>query len=64
MARQKKEYISLHVKADAGLMRRFVAYCEEVGQTKTTAFERIVTAFLDEHEARQNKQTERPDGQR
>ena len=31
-------------------MKRFNAYCEEVGQTKTLAFERIVSAYLDQYE--------------
>ena len=48
MARQKKDYISLHMKVDADLMRKFNDYCDEVGQTKTMAFERIVSAFLEE----------------
>lgn len=50
MARQKKESISLHMKVDAELMQRFNDYCDEVGQTKTMAFERIVSAFLDKRE--------------
>ena len=55
MARQKKESISLHMKVDAELMQRFNDYCDEVGQTKTMAFERIVGAFLDEREAKSKK---------
>ncbi|WP_302364498.1 hypothetical protein [Pyramidobacter piscolens] len=50
MARQKKESVSLHMKVDAELMQRFNAYCDEVGQTKTMAFERIVASFLDKKE--------------
>lgn len=50
MARQKKDYVSLHMKVDAELMQLFNAYCDEVGQTKTMAFERIVSAFLKERE--------------
>ncbi len=50
MARQKKESIFLHMGVDAELMERFNEYCEEVGQTKTMAFERIVASFLDERD--------------
>ena len=50
MGRTKKEYISLNIKADASVMKRFTAYCEAVGQTKTLAFERIVSAYLDQYE--------------
>ena len=50
MAQHKKDYIALNIKMDATLMRRFAAYCEDVGQTKTLAVERIIGAFLDERE--------------
>ena len=55
MTRQKKDYISLHIKADAELMRRFNKYCDEVGQTKTMAFERIIASFLDERDSKSAK---------
>ena len=47
----KKDSIIFNMRADAAVMKRFTAYCEEVGQAKTLAFERIVTAFLDQYEA-------------
>ncbi len=59
MARQKKESVSLHMKVDAELMQRFNAYCDEVGQTKTMAFERIVASFLDERDEKLQKNDER-----
>ena len=46
MAQQKKDYIALHIKMDAPLMRRLEEYCDDVGQTKTMAVERIVGAFI------------------
>ena len=58
MAQQKKDYIALHIKMDASLMRRLEEYCDEVGQTKTMAVERIVGAFLDEHDNRKEKATD------
>lgn len=50
VAQQKKDYIALHIKMDASLMHRLEEYCDEVGQTKTMAVERIVGAFLDERD--------------
>ncbi len=50
MPRPKKEYKALNMRVDALVMRRFNDYCEEVGQSKTLAFERIVTAYLDQYE--------------
>ena len=50
MARPKKDYIALNMRVDADVMRRFSDYCEEVGQNKTLAFERIVSSYLDQYE--------------
>ncbi len=50
MARPKKDYILFNTRADAGIMRRFNEYCDEVGQTKTMAFERIIKAHLDRYD--------------
>lgn len=36
-------------------MTRFNEYCKEVGQTKTLAFERIVSAFLDQYVEAKNQ---------
>ena len=58
MARPKKERIALNMRPDAEVMRRFEAYCDEVGQTKTLAFERIVTAYIDKYEAEKQKGAE------
>ena len=59
MSRPKKEYIAFHVKADAEVMRRFEEYCDEVGQTKTLAFERIISAFLDQHDKSKSEAKEK-----
>jgi hypothetical protein len=50
MARPKKERIAFNAKPEAELMRRFEAYCADKGQSKTTAFERILGSYLDEYE--------------
>ena len=59
MAQQKKDYIALHIKMDAPLMRRLEEYCDEAGQTKTMAVERIIGAFLDERDAKKEEKERR-----
>ena len=34
VAQHRKDYITLNIKMDAALMRRFATYCKDVGQTK------------------------------
>ena len=50
MPRQKKDYKMLNMKVASDVMDRFNSYCEEVGQTKTLAFERIVTEHMDQYD--------------
>lgn len=50
MPRPKKDYVLFNMRVDRAVMERFNEYCEEVGQTKTLAFERIVSVFLDRYE--------------
>ena len=50
MPRPKKDYVLFNMRVDRTVMERFNEYCEEVGQTKTLAFERIVSAYLDQYE--------------
>ena len=59
MAQQKKDYVALHIKMDAPLMRRLEDYRDEAGQTKTMAVERIVAAFMDERDAKKEAEKER-----
>ena len=48
MPRPKKDYQPLNVKLDSAIMERFKTYCDIMGQTKTTALERILQKHLDE----------------
>lgn len=50
MARPKKESKPFNIRMSAELYKRLEDYCEEVGQTKTTAVERILTEALDRFE--------------
>lgn len=59
MTKQKKDWVAFNIRADRKTMDRFNAYCEEVGQTKTTAWERIVNAYLDEFYDKENKEKKR-----
>ena len=58
MGRSQKEYISLNMRVDAEIMHRFNAYCERMGQTKTLAFERIISAYLDRVEEEERERRE------
>ena len=55
MPRAKKEHICISMKVDADVMRRFNGFCEEVGWTKTLAFERMVTEYLNRYEKEQKE---------
>lgn len=57
MPRPKKDYQSLNVKLDSAIMERFKNYCDIMGQTKTTALERILQKHLDDFE--HNKESAR-----
>ena len=50
MPRPKKDYQSLNVKLDSTIMERFKKYCDIMGQTKTTALERILQKHLNDFE--------------
>ena len=50
MARPKKEGRKVSFYMDAQIVNRLEQYCEEMGQSKTLAVERIIKAHLDEHD--------------
>lgn len=55
MPRPKKDYQSLNVKLDSTVMERLKKYCDIMGQTKTTALERILSKHFDEFEQEEKK---------
>lgn len=55
MSREKKDSKSLNIKLDRCLSERFEAYCLDLGQTKTTAIERILIKHLDEYEGKSSR---------
>ncbi len=52
MPRCKKDYKNLNIKLDREISEQFEIYCEELGQTKTTAIERILSKHLEDYERR------------
>ncbi len=50
MTMGKKDGKSLNCVIDRCLFERFEVYCEDVGQTKTTALSRILARFLEEYD--------------
>ena len=56
MAQHKKDYITLNIKMDAALMRRFCNILKRRWSDKTLAIERIIGVFLDERCAKAEKE--------
>lgn len=50
MSRQKKEHTLLNIRLDKYISDRLVAFCDDSGQTKTTAVERALIVYLDEYD--------------
>ena len=57
MARPRKDSKPLNIKMDAELYERFEKYCDDMGQTKTTAVERIIAEALNRYDERKAKAT-------
>lgn len=55
MSKQKKDGKSLNCVISRAVFEQLEKYCEEVGQTKTTAVERILKQFLNEHETKKEE---------
>lgn len=50
MAQKKKDGVRVNFYMNRELSEKLDAYAEEMGQTKTTALERILNAFFKEQE--------------
>ena len=50
MSKPKKDCVPISMKMDSAVLERLTVYCEEKGQTRTTAIERIITQHLDEYD--------------
>ena len=49
MPRPKKDSVALNIKIDKTINDLLVRYCEEVGQTKTMAIERMLQKDLEQY---------------
>lgn len=49
MGKQKKDGKSLNCVIERSIFEQLEAYCDKVGQSKTTAVERILKQFLDDY---------------
>ena len=60
MARPKKENTPTSFRLDTAISERLTRFCEDSGQTKTTAVERALTMYIDDYEEKQRKLQEKP----
>ena len=49
LAKQNKDWKALNIKLDRTVYEQLEKYCEEMGQSKTVAVERILSKAFDEH---------------
>ena len=49
MGRQRKDAVLLSLKLERAIAEKLVKYCEETGQSKTTAIERILGKEIDDY---------------
>ena len=49
MPQIKKDYVQFNMKMGKELAKRLAEYCEETGQSKTTAVERMLKREMDEY---------------
>lgn len=55
MPREKKESVPTALRMDKEVYERLVAFCEESGQSKTTAIERALAMYINDYEKKQAK---------
>lgn len=53
MPRAKKESQPFSIRMDKSTFDRLTGYCERMGQAKTTAIERAINLYIDEHEKKE-----------
>lgn len=49
MAKQNKDWKALNIKLDRTVYEQLEKYCEEMGQSKTVAVERILSKAFEKH---------------
>ena len=58
MGRSKKDAKALNIKLERSIYDRFESYADQLGQSKTTAIERILLKHLDEYDRTARSQIE------
>lgn len=53
MARPKKDTTPTSFRLSTAVHERLERFCEESGQSKTTAVERAITMYIDDYDAKQ-----------
>ena len=51
MPRQKKDCASMSIRIDISIYNRLNVFCEQSGQSKTTAIERALEQYIDVYDA-------------
>jgi len=54
MARPKKESVVLNIRLSKDISEKLTEYCNDAGQTKTTAVERALEKYIEEYYAQQS----------
>lgn len=55
MAKKGKESQPFSIRMDKEIFDRLTCYCEDSGQSKTTAIERAVTMYIDDYDRKMQK---------
>lgn len=55
MSKPRKESTPVSFRLDAGICERLTRFCEESGQSKTTAVERAIMMYISDYEEKQRK---------
>lgn len=55
MPRQKQDKVPFSLRIDRALLERLEQYCDDAGQTKTTAVERALTMYMDDWDSKKKK---------
>ena len=55
MSREKKKSQPMSLRIEQTIADRLSAFCEQSGQSKTTAIERAIVAYIDDYESMMKK---------
>ena len=55
MGRPKKDYQATSIRLDTQLFDRLTKFCEDSGQSKTTAIERAIAMYIDDYDEKMKR---------